>query len=137
MRRAVLLRPFPTSFLRLGLNGIRKSLGRRARGHQAARDRYIAFELFELAGKRALVTDSSQGIGFALAQGLVEHGRDAAKLDAAAAKLAAAGHKVSVAGFDVTQAQAAKDGVEAIENNSGAIDILINNAGMQFRSPPD
>ena len=102
----------------------------------------MAFELFELTGKRALVTGSSQGIGFALAQGLAEHGaevvlngRDAAKLDAAAARLAAAGHKVSVAGFDVTQAQAAKDGVEAIEKNSGAIDILVNNAGMQFRSP--
>src|SRR4030088_906302 len=101
----------------------------------------VASELFELTGRRALVTGSSQGIGFALAQGLAEHGaeivlngRDAAKLDAAAAKLAAAGHKVSVAGFDVTQAQASRDGVEAIEKNTGAIDILVNNAGMQFRS---
>src|SRR5216683_1432200 len=101
----------------------------------------MAFELFALTGKRALVTGSSQGIGFALAQGLAEHGaevvlngRDAGKLDAAAAKLAAAGHKVSVAGFDVTIAQAAKDGVAAIEQ-AGAIDVLINNAGMQFRSP--
>ena len=34
----------------------------------------MAFELFELTGKRALVTGSSQGIGFALAQGLAEHG---------------------------------------------------------------
>jgi gluconate 5-dehydrogenase len=102
----------------------------------------MAYELFELTGKRALITGSSQGIGFALAQGLAEHGaeivlngRDAGKLEAAAAKLRAAGHKVSVAGFDVTQAQAAKDGVAAIEQNAGAIDILINNAGMQFRSP--
>src|SRR3954463_3233522 len=102
----------------------------------------MAFQLFDLKGKRALVTGSSQGIGFALSQGLAEHGaeivlngRDAGKLDAAAARLADAGHKVSVAGFDVTLAQAARDGVEAIEKNSGAIDILINNAGMQFRSP--
>ena len=102
----------------------------------------MAFELFELTGKRALVTGSSQGIGFALAQGLAEHGaeivlngRDEAKLDAAAAKLASAGLRVSVAAFDVTHAQAAKDGVEEIERNSGAIDILVNNAGMQFRSP--
>jgi len=102
----------------------------------------MAFELFELTGKRALVTGSSQGIGFALAQGLAEHGaeivlngRDAAKLEAAAARLVAAGHKVSVANFDVTHAQAAKDGVEAIEKNYGPIDILVNNAGMQFRSP--
>src|SRR3954451_25250726 len=108
----------------------------------AGQDRYMAFELFALTGKRALITGSSQGIGFALAQGLAEHGaeivlngRDAAKLDTAAVRLTAAGHKVSVAGFDVTQAQAAKDGVDAIENNSGPIDILVNNAGMQFRSP--
>ena len=65
----------------------------------------MAFELFDLTGKRAFITGSSQGIGFALAQGLAEHGaevvlngRDASKLDAAAAKLTAAGHKVSVAG---------------------------------------
>jgi len=102
----------------------------------------MAFELFDLAGKRALVTGSSQGIGFALAQGLGEHGaeivlngRDEGKLASAAAKLKDDGHKVSVAGFDVTNAQAAKEGVEAIETNIGAIDILINNAGMQFRSP--
>jgi gluconate 5-dehydrogenase len=102
----------------------------------------MAYELFELTGKRALITGSSQGIGLALAQGLAEYGaeivlngRDAGKLDAAAAKLRAARHKVSVASFDVTQAQAVKDGVAAIEQNSGAIDILINNAGMQFRSP--
>ena len=97
----------------------------------------MAFELFELTGKRALITGSSQGIGFALAQGLAEHGaevilngRDAAKLDAAAARLAAAGHKVSVAGFDVTRAQDAKEGVEAIERNCGPIAILVNNGGM-------
>jgi gluconate 5-dehydrogenase len=102
----------------------------------------MAYELFELTGKRALITGSSQGIGLALAQGLAEHGaeivlngRDAGKLEAAAAKLRTAGHKVSVAGFDVTQAQAVKDGVAAIERDTGAIDILINNAGMQFRSP--
>ena len=53
----------------------------------------MAFELFELTGKRALITGSSQGIGFALAQGLAEHGaevvlngRDAGKLEAAAAR---------------------------------------------------
>src|SRR5882724_4674824 len=112
------------------------------RGQCEYGDSKMAFELFALTGKRALVTGSSQGIGFALAQGLAEHGaeivlngRDAAKLDAAAARLTAAGHKVSVASFDVTQAQGAKEGVEAIEKNSGPIDILVNNAGMQFRSP--
>ena len=102
----------------------------------------MAFELFDLTGKRAFITGSSQGIGFGLAQGLAEHGaeivlngRDEAKLKTAAATLASAGHKVSVSGFDVTKAPAAKDGVDAIEKNIGPIDILINNAGMTFRAP--
>ena len=66
---------------------------------------------------------------------VVLNGREAGKLDAAAAKLAAGGHKASVAAFDVTVAAAVREGVEAIEQKSGPIDILINNAGMQFRSP--
>jgi gluconate 5-dehydrogenase len=102
----------------------------------------MAFELFDLTGKRALVTGSSQGIGFAIAQGLAEHGaevvlnaRDEARLNAAAAKLKATGHKVSVARFDVTAADAVKDAIAAIERSAGPIDILFNNAGMQFRAP--
>src|SRR3954453_17024046 len=102
----------------------------------------MAFELFDLAGKRALVTGSSQGIGFAIARGLAEHGasvalngRERNKLEAAAASLTAAGHKVAVAGFDVTVSEDVREGVAAIERTAGAIDILVNNAGMQFRSP--
>ena len=102
----------------------------------------MAFELFNLAGKRALVTGSSQGIGLALARGLAEHGasvilngRDRTKLDAAAASLTSSGHEVAVAGFDVTVAEAVREGVATIEQTVGPIDILVNNAGMQFRTP--
>jgi gluconate 5-dehydrogenase len=102
----------------------------------------MSFPLFSLKGKRALVTGSSQGIGLALAKGLADHGatvilngRDAGKIEVATAELAAAGHKVSAAIFDVTSAGAVKNGIRAIEGSGGPIDILINNAGMQFRSP--
>jgi gluconate 5-dehydrogenase len=99
--------------------------------------------LFDLSGLRALVTGSSQGIGLALAQGLIEHGasvvlngRDKVRLgEAAAALKAETGVAVDTADFDVTDGDAVKRGVEAIERDIGPIDILINNAGMQFRSP--
>ena len=98
-------------------------------------------DLFDLAGRLALVTGSSRGIGFALAQGLARHGarlvmngRDAARLDEAAGALRSQGYDVAVSGFDVTDPQAVSDGVEAIERDVGAIEILVNNAGMQFRT---
>jgi gluconate 5-dehydrogenase len=102
----------------------------------------MSYPLFSLEGKRALVTGSSQGIGLALAKGLADHGalvvlngRDPGKLEAAAGKLSAGGHKVSTAVFDVTSAEAVKNGIGSIESNEGPIDILINNAGMQYRTP--
>ncbi len=102
----------------------------------------MSFPLFDLKGRRALVTGSSQGIGLALARGLAEHGsalvlngRDRSKLEAAAAALKDAGYTVDVADFDVTDADAVKRGVDQIEQDIGAIDILVNNAGMQFRAP--
>ncbi len=97
---------------------------------------------FSLAGKIALVTGSSQGIGLAIAEGLAEagahvvlNGRDAAKLEQARAALSARNFKVSVAAFDVTDEAAVTAGIAAIEKDAGPIAILVNNAGMQFRTP--
>lgn len=94
-------------------------------------------ELFSLDGRIALVTGSSQGIGFALARGLAQagakvvlNGRDQAKLEAAAAELGA-----EALAFDVTDHAAAKLAVDGFEASTGPIDILVNNAGMQFRTP--
>ncbi len=98
--------------------------------------------LFDLAGRRALVTGSSQGIGLALARGLAEagaavalNGRDAAKLEAAAAALAAEGHDVATLPFDATDHAAVRAAVDGFEAGVGPIDILVNNAGMQHRAP--
>ncbi|MEM7636850.1 MAG: SDR family oxidoreductase [Pseudomonadota bacterium] len=98
-------------------------------------------DLFGLSGKRALITGSSKGIGYALASGLsgagadiVINGRDAARLDQAAAALRQAGASVTTAVFDVTDPQAVRAGVAKVEAEAGAIDILINNAGMQHRT---
>lgn len=95
-------------------------------------------QLFNLSGKRALVTGSSQGIGFALAQGLAEagaslvlNGRDTAKLTDAAARLPGA----QVLAFDATDGVAVRAAVDRFEAETGPIDILVNNAGMQHRAP--
>ncbi len=99
-------------------------------------------ELFSLAGKQALVTGSSQGIGFALARGLanegaaiVLNGRDEAKLATAADGLRGQGADVKTLAFDVTDHDGVRAAIDAFEGEHGAIDILINNAGMQHRTP--
>ncbi len=98
-------------------------------------------ELFKLSGKTALVTGSSQGIGYALALGLsqagaeiVLNGRDSKKLSNAATELRSAGAVVHELLFDVTDLEAAKVAVDDFEATQGKIDILVNNAGMQHRT---
>lgn len=98
---------------------------------------------FDLTGRTALVTGSSQGIGRALAEGLaaagatvVVHGRDAAKARTAADEIAAAtGAAVRSVVFDVTDAAAVDAGIGEVERLVGTPDILVNNAGVQRRAP--
>lgn len=97
----------------------------------------MSAELFSLSGKTALITGSSQGIGYTLAEGLIKagarvvmNGRDAVKLAAAAESLGA-----DQLAFDVTDHAATRAAVDGYEADHGPIDILINNAGMQHRGP--
>jgi gluconate 5-dehydrogenase len=108
-------------------------------------------ELFNLTGKTALVTGSSSGIGLELARGLlgagasvIINGRSAEKLQSAHdfltrfvadhPSLVSAQVKVHICAFDVTDPQDVSQAVDKAHATWGPIDILINNAGMTFRS---
>lgn len=91
----------------------------------------------DIAGKRALVTGGSLGIGRATAAALVAEGvdvaivaRDAERLDRVARELTAngGGRAVAVAG-DMSKADEVEAAVAAARAALGGIDILINNAG--------
>ncbi len=98
--------------------------------------------LFDLSGRTALITGSSQGLGFAIARGLAQagaaivlNGRDEAKLAAAAATLRGEGARVTTAAFDVTDGGASAAAVASVEADFGPIHVLVNNAGIQRRAP--
>jgi gluconate 5-dehydrogenase len=99
-------------------------------------------KLFDLAGRTALVTGSSRGLGRAMAEGLAEAGAavvltgaDAARLATAAGEMRDAGFTVHEARFDVTNEADIVAAFAALDAQGVAVDILVNNAGIQFRKP--
>ena len=84
----------------------------------------------DLSGKTALVTGSTQGIGFAIAQGLADggarvavNGRTPERVEEAVAKLS--GDAIGVA-VDVTT----EDGAAQLQRELADVDILVNNLGI-------
>lgn len=102
----------------------------------------MSVSLFDLTGKRALITGATHGLGMSMATGLAKAGAQIIindisqeKLDAAIAEYKSNGIDALGYQFDVTDEKAAIDAVSKIEQEVGPIDILVNNAGIIKRIP--
>jgi 3-oxoacyl-[acyl-carrier protein] reductase len=91
----------------------------------------------KLAGRVAVVTGASQGIGRACALTLASQGasvaaaaRNQQKLDELVAQIASSGGKAAAFVMDVADEEQIKSGIKAAIEQFGKIDILVNNAGI-------
>jgi len=98
-------------------------------------------ELFNLTGRRALVTGGGKGLGKVIARALAEAGADVVvasrtllECQSVANEIARdIGVKTLAISVDVTSDEQVTRMVETIEGSLGPIDILVNNAGVNIR----
>lgn len=95
-----------------------------------------------LTGKTALVTGGAQGIGLAIASRLAREGANVAIYDinqekarASADKLAGEGLAVMAGFVDVVSLDSIRSMIEAVVARFGALDIVVNNAGILSSTP--
>jgi 2-deoxy-D-gluconate 3-dehydrogenase len=100
-------------------------------------------KLFDLTGKVAIVTGGNGGIGLGMARGLADAGativivgRNQPKSAAATEEIKKTGGKAIAIEADVTDRNAVKDVIAGTVREFGRLDILINNAGINIRKPP-
>ncbi len=98
--------------------------------------------LFDLEGRRAVVTGGNSGIGEAMARALGLAGaklllvaRRAEQLEAAAGRLRADGIDADFSPADLTQPDALRAAAKDAEARLGGVDILVNAAGVNLREP--
>lgn len=98
-------------------------------------------DLFDIAGKVALVTGGSRGIGEMIAEGFVANGvktyisaRKAEACDATAARLSGTGECFSIPA-DLSSAEGIAALVDDIKGREDKLDILVNNAGAAWGEP--
>ncbi|HBR56856.1 MAG TPA: gluconate 5-dehydrogenase [Blastocatellia bacterium] len=101
-------------------------------------------ELFDLAGKTAIVTGGSRGIGLEMAEALAEAGarlvlcaRRAEWLDASVDDLKNRGFDARGRICDVSKPDEIDEVVRAAVKETGSVDILVNNAGISWGAMPE
>jgi NAD(P)-dependent dehydrogenase (short-subunit alcohol dehydrogenase family) len=96
-----------------------------------------ALARFDLSGRTVLITGAARGLGYAMAQGFVEHGARVAIVDldgdaaqAAAHELASGGATTLGLAGDVTREDEIEAAVARVVGEWGALQVLVNNAGI-------
>jgi NAD(P)-dependent dehydrogenase (short-subunit alcohol dehydrogenase family) len=100
-------------------------------------------ELFDLRGKRAIVTGGGSGLGLQIAEAFAAAGADlmlcarkVERCDTAAQALADShGVRVVARACDVRSAEQVESVVAAAEEELGGVDVLVNNAGTSWAAP--
>src|SRR5688500_9706079 len=103
-----------------------------------------AMSLFDLAGRVAIVTGGNGGIGLGMAEGLaaagatvVLAGRNATKGAAAVKQIKGAGGAAEFADVDVADEKSCHALIDGVAGKHGKLNMLVNNAGINIRKPPD
>jgi NAD(P)-dependent dehydrogenase (short-subunit alcohol dehydrogenase family) len=103
----------------------------------------MSHDLFSVAGKTAVVTGGSRGIGLMIARGLVQAGaevvissRKADACEAAAAELSELGKCVAVPA-DLSNQEGCTALAQAVRERTDRLDLLVNNAGASWGEPLD
>lgn len=101
-------------------------------------------DLFNLSGKKAVVTGASSGLGVQFAKALAQQGADVAllarrveKMEEVKKEIESLGRKCLAVKCDVTVEEEIKTAVDQIVKDFGRIDILINNAGTSAIAPAE
>src|SRR3712207_1181947 len=136
--------PIATRPARLRLSSLRNAviLARLGTGSDERISTMPASAIFELTGRKALVTGASRGIGKALAQALASAGADVAvtarneaSLADTVASIEALGRRGVALGLDVSDAAACRTGIARAAEHLGGLDVLVNNAGVEEVRP--
>lgn len=98
-------------------------------------------DIFDLSGQVAVVTGATRGLGQAMAVALAEHGADIALLQRNQTEVSTkemiekTGRRCEIISCDLSNIEQVKTVMNKVDHCFGHVDILVNSAGIQRRSP--
>src|SRR3712207_3681151 len=102
----------------------------------------MAHQIFDITGRVVVVTGGGRGLGAALARGFAEAGahvvigdQNADSAQSSAGQIGERGGKAIAMGCDITGPSAMQALLDLARQQYGALDVLVNNAGINIPKP--